>query len=353
MLSEKALNAVYAKVKAKFGKRIKEKEFIEMASLGSVGDIADYLRTKTKFGDTLSNFTSAVWHRGNLERLLRKSSLLENINLCSYEKKVGRHLFRYLLLKSEIDELIKFLRYLAAGHPEEYILLMSYTVNRFVELDLKKLGSVRSKNELMVFLGGTIYEKYLLSMLRDSKNDEINITDIEARLDRMLFETALEIVNEGFSGSQKEELLSLLTLKAELSDIETIFRVKSYYNQGADYIRTLLIGVRGLLTRAQVNEMLEAKDGNAVMDVLRTTRYAKYFKDFDGFTAGRVADKILLQKLTRLIHFSLHPATVMLSYIMYLDIEIDDITHVIEGVRYQLSQEEIVKMLLIAENRRG
>ena len=51
----------------------------------------------------------------------------------------------------------------------------------------------------------------------------------------------------------------------------------------------------------------------------------------------------------RHIHYSIHPMVVLVSYIILMDVELDDIINIIEGIRYGMPPEEIKPMLVLLD----
>ena len=347
-----AAAAVYAKARTRFGERITPEQFVAMASMGSVGEVADYLKSNTKFRPELSEYSSSVWHRGNLEKMLKKHSLLDVYTLCSYEKSVGRHLFEFTMRQKEIDELITFMQYLSAGEAERYMIDVSYTFNRLSELDLIKLGEIRSPGELLEFLKPTRYYKYIAELITP---DGYDITEVELALDKAMYLDACSVIKEEYPSDEAEELLSLISLKTELMDLEMLFRLLRYYKDEGERLRPCLVGVPALLRSDELKALKNAEDAGEFMDLLKKTRYGRFLKsgEFKAEDMLRFGYEVLLRKSVKNIHFSRNPATVMLSYIFYLDTELLDLTHVIEGVRYGLAEDEIKKLLCIYNYERG
>jgi V/A-type H+-transporting ATPase subunit C len=56
---------------------------------------------------------------------------------------------------------------------------------------------------------------------------------------------------------------------------------------------------------------------------------------------------MLFKSSSKNIHFSTSPPVVMLSYFYALDIEIDNLIRIIEGVRYKIEPDIILKSLII------
>ena len=78
-------NALSAKARAKFGKRLTLQNYNELLACQSVGEAALYLKSRTYFGPFLSEVRSVDVHRGRIEELLRRKSFEDYSSLCVFE----------------------------------------------------------------------------------------------------------------------------------------------------------------------------------------------------------------------------------------------------------------------------
>ena len=90
-----ASNAITAKVRAKFGARLTDQNYRDMMALGSVAEVASYLKTRTKYAAALNDIRESAVHRGNLERLLNEYYLTEMSALCRFERTKWPPLLRF------------------------------------------------------------------------------------------------------------------------------------------------------------------------------------------------------------------------------------------------------------------
>lgn len=346
MSSTKASNAVLAIARAKFGKRITAEDLMRMASLTGVAEVAEYLK-KTRFAEEMEKSGVTQWRRGSLEAVLKKQSMAEIYDLCGFEKKIGSPVLSLYVMELEVDEIISFVRFLAAGQPEKYIYTMPPEVRELAGIDLVAMSQIQTGEELTDFLSE--YELYrpALQTIRKAENGQINLTPLEAGLDRIVYRKSLEILKENFSGNELIQLQVLVKLKAEAGDIETIYRAKRFFGETPDMIRTLMVGDGALLNKRQTDRLIHAENTEEFCRILRETAYGRYLTGEGEPESFSFTLQVLFERLIRCIHFSSCPAAVTLAYISYLSIEQKNIIHIIEGVRYGLPAEEIVKTLHI------
>lgn len=341
----KAATAILTKARAKYGRRLTDKDYKNLVSLTSVADIASYLKGSTHYSHALNNIQESAIHRGNLEKLLVKSILTDINDICRFERSVGEHMFEYVLNKGEIEELLNFIGLLAAGRPEEYILDVPLSFNHYSKLDLLKLSGIKTFDEFMAFIASTKYGKVLKSMTLD-KDGQVDITLIESALDRLLYKETFAMLKKSGFGDKDNELTHLFSLKCELSNLRRMYRGKRFYGVTSDVMKAQLIGISCLLSKRKLEELLMSNNAVEFLKVLKTTRYAKYISMYDPENIDHFANQVLLHYCIKKIRFSTSPAMVMACYVHALEAEVNNVTNIIEGVRYNLPPDRIDEMLI-------
>lgn len=339
--------AILTRVRAQYGKRLRESDYLEMASCKSVPDAAAFLRERTAYGPFLS-WGDSIPTRGLLEYQLRKALLERSAALCGFGTAGAADLRDYVLLRNSVNELIGFLRFLAAGQPERYVLsslLLPQTVSKF---SLQGLSQVKSREELIECLRGTYFEKILTPVLRTG--DGVDLPLAEAILDRSVY----EYMEKTFSShADAGALKEILFLKAELSDAELLYRAKTYYGMSPALLRAMLSGFRLRLSGAELEDMLNAPSGEDVLRIFLAGRYGKEVQKKDLETVGNWADRFLPDLLRKRIHFSADPSVVLFAYLNWLELEVKNLIYVIEGVRYRLPPAQIRELLLLPGTERS
>ncbi len=349
-MSNLAENAVYAKVRTRFGNRIDSNLFVQLSQSGSVLSAVEILK-QTKYKNVLTLYKESVWHRGSLERLLKNHSFLDIESLCNYEKSLGKDLFYIVMLEYEINEILFFTRLLLAGKSENYGLYVSFELNRFTDIDLVALSRVKTVNELREFLRPTRYKKYVNEFL---KNDSIDISALELALDKAYYTKSVEKIKKAFSGDVKKELLYIFSFKAEYLDLCFIYRMLKFYPDDLKTMRFSTTGVLAELKEDEQKALFFAETKEEFESILKTTAYGKNQESYASVpNLLENAYKKFVKRLIKNIHFSSSSAVVLLSYILYLGAEAEDLTHVIEGLRYSLDQNEILNMLTIYNAERS
>ena len=69
-------SGIVTKVRAMEARLLKPEQFVEIANLSSVPEIADYLRKNTAYAAVLDTLTEDQIHRGNIEKVLTQSLIM-------------------------------------------------------------------------------------------------------------------------------------------------------------------------------------------------------------------------------------------------------------------------------------
>lgn len=344
-----ASTAVLVKSRAKFGKRLTDKDYDDLLSCRSMGDIVTYLKSNTHYNVSLEGIHEAAVHRGNLEALLKRSMYDDFANLCSFERSVGEHYFEYLLLKSEIDQLLLFFRYFTAGTPQSFPFALPDFFKHSSKLNVAELTHAKSFNEIMNILKPTRFYKVLIPFKPRSENDPPDFTLMESALDRYLYDQTKKLCKKYFSGNTQKELMTIFGAQAELDNIRRIYRSKKYYDTTADELKALMNEQRLYLTKRALNDLLEAKDEKDVISLLKKTRYRLSLEKYEYLYIDDFARRFIFGYCRKKMHFSKEPAVVMASAINLSETEIYNITNIIEGKRYGVERDVIKAMLILDE----
>lgn len=348
MHSNKASNAVLTMVRAKFGRRITVSMLNNMASLHSVSELAEYLRTNTRFSNAMEQSGITDWHRGSLEAVLNTADISEIYQLCNFEKKVGSPVFQIFCMRFEADEIFKFLRFFFAGRPEEYILSVLPTAKKTVQIDLDALAQVKSKQQFLKFLNRYELYRKLANSVRGDENDFSFMAGFEANLDRLVYQESCNILKRRFSGKDLELLLRIVSVRYEITDIQTIFRAKFMYNESPDLIKSLLVSEPAYVSKSTLNRLIQCGQKEEFLSILSGIKYFKNIKvDEDNLFLS--ARRQMLAQALNCVHFSGCCAAVTLAYIDYIEIERQNIIRIIEGIRYGFEKEQIMNDLIVKQ----
>ena len=115
-------------------------------------------------------------------------------------------------------------------------------------------------------------------------------------------------IKKNFKGKEQKELLDILSTSIELINITKIYRFKKYFKESNETIKNSLYLEHCRMSSSMLDTLIEARSAKELMELLANSKY-----------------KLYLQK-----------------------VEVDNLKHIIEGIRYGRDASSIEEMLIFA-----
>ena len=341
-------NVILAKTRAMYGSCLKKQNYADLLACHRVGEIAAYLKQNTAYAAVLQDINETTIHRRHLEALLKRKLFLDYASLSRYDLTVGTHLSDYLIQQGEITQIEQCLRLMSVGRTNEFYLSMPLFFTGHSKLDYLKMSRSKNYEELLEALSGTPYHK-ILELYRPDESGRIRLTEIENALYNRLVETLYAIIDET-KGELHKQLISLCGSQVEAQNVSRIIRMKTYFHASPDTIRANLLPWGRSIPRRLIDGMLEADSAEEVLRIYYGTTAGRQIPEDQRPFVHDLYHRAPYFNARHYIHFSSYAMVVMISYVIITEVEVDDITNIIEGVRYGLTPEEIKPMLVLVEH---
>lgn len=340
----KAANAILAKTRAMYGKRLTDKDYSNLLNSKNVPEVMSYLKSHTKYGKLLTKVSENDVHRGQLELILRQQLFYDFAALCRYEITAGEHFSTYLIQRTEIEQIMHFLMLLGADKPNDYLYSFPTYFESHTKINLAAFSKATSYEDFLSTLEHTQYYKLLLPY--KPKNEEpLNMPGIENTLYTHLYKNIFEIIDNYIKGKEKDELRMLFNNNVDLINFVRILRLNKYYSFNGDKIKEQLLPY-GTLKDRQITEMCNAESSKEIFAIMGSTHAGRQISKIEYNYAGEISVRGRYHLSRKNIHFSSNPVVVMLSYIFMEEIELSNVINIIEGVRYQISADKIKDILI-------
>ena len=168
--SGKASNAVLAKARALYGRRLRAEDYRRLTDCHTMTELANELKALPLYANTLAEVNPTYARRAQLENLLRQSQYERFDSLCRYDRSAGSSVYQYLTLCCEVDELTAALRCLDAGRPGDYLYRLPDFLEQRCSIDLYALAKATDLQSLLAAVQGTPWAK-VLAPLANAKPD--------------------------------------------------------------------------------------------------------------------------------------------------------------------------------------
>lgn len=334
-------NAVIAKARSKYGRRLSAKDYSSLVKSDSVAEIVRYLKTYTEYRRYLTRVSGDI-HRGQLEHILRENNFENFLSLCRYIRS-DSPVSAYIIRKTEINELIKYLTLLAGGRPVEYFFSLPLYFNEHTDLPLDKLLGAHSYASMLELLGNHPYRKALEKHM-PADISEIDLAAIEDELEIYSLGELYTAVSKSKNKAERIGLTSLIDTLCDYNNYSRIMRLKRYYHLSNTAVREHLLPF-GALSGRRLDSLLTKESYEEVRAALARTPVGRRAQNID--IDSEMAVKGRYDKCRHELYFSTNPEVVLLAYYIVSETELKNIITIIEGVRYSMPPQSIREMLIL------
>ncbi len=339
-----AANAIIAKARAMYGKRLREKDYQSLLGCSSVGEVMSYLKTHTRYSTVLNNMSERDVHRGQLESVLKRLLIQEFAQLSHYEIATGESFSQYLINRAEVEQLSHFLMLLSSGNADRYVFDLPSHLEAHTKIDLKLLAKAENYDDFLAALEGSKYKR-LLSPFKPTDGEAPDVPKIENALYADLYSNLFEIIDKHTSGAEKKGLTDMFSTDIDLKNFVRILRLQKYYQMKPDEIKEHLIPGGSIKDRI-LDEMCAAGSAKELFAIAAQTSVGKRIAKMEYSYAGEIDRRGRYNYTRRQIRFSTIPTVVMMSYFTLGQTELNNIINIIEGVRYKVDPDTIKKLLI-------
>ena len=342
------LNAVLAKARAMYGKRLTGQDYAELVNCHSLGELLNTLKTQTNYAQALEAATTDIGV-AQIEELLRMHVLRQAETLCRYEISVGENLYRYFIVRNDIKQILSMIRLLIIGKPEKYLLDLPPFFNKHTELDLYELAAARSFKELVGALDGSPYKKIVEPFAADYDKRGMYII-IEARLNKYLRQLLLKIINRGNSEKGRQQIHDIINYMQDMETIVNIYRLIRLADADSDMIKDYIDTEFTNFSSKEIKLLVNAQKARDMFSLISETCYSKDFARVDFSYLEDAVQKLMYRRFSREIRYYTNATAVVFCYIFLAENEVRNIIHIVEGIRYGNPPEKISAMLVGAED---
>ena len=339
------LNATVAKMHAVYGRRLRQEDYNALLSCTSVSDAADYLKRSTYFSKVLENVNTESIHRGNLENILRRSLMERYFQILRFEKIAENEFYNFIIIKTEIDEILICILHLNAGTSDHINTLPIY-MNKYTSFNLMELAKVGSYAELLALTEKTPYSAILKKYQPDEKG-HIDYPALELELNTYYSRRLAESLKL-FGGETEKRLRDFIGSQIDIKNIINSYRMKRFFNADAEDIRSRMIPIYMRISQQKMDELYNARDDKEFMQRFSQTYYGREIaaKGFDMSDPETALIRFRYLQIKRAFSRSTAAPECFYTFIQLADIEVKNIIRIIEGIRYSLPTKEISELII-------
>ena len=338
-------NATVAKVMAIYGKRLKAQDYNEMMNKQSVADVAEYLKKNTYYSELLSSIDTHTIHRGMLENLLRRSVFETYIKITGFENISKQEFYNYKIIQTEINEILRCIRFINAKS-DKLITDVPIYINNMTSFDLIELAKITDFGNLLEFLRKTPYYDVLKNITTDSEGR----ADV-AKCENLLRTYYTERLKKSFhfKKSDVKQLTFLLETDIDLINVINSYRLTAYFDESVDEIKKNMLPFYGRLSDEKQREIYSAPNSEEFIKRFSKTYYGKQMVEH-GYDLNDLEQSTqkLRHKYTKMtLKRSTAAPLSVYAFMFLLEIEVQNIIRIIEGIRYGMDVNKIASLIIM------
>ncbi len=333
-------SAVAAKLKAIEGTRLKEEDYEELLSKNTVQEIYTLLASHSSYREVLSGLTRSQLHRSEIEKRLRHEMLREYGRVYHFMDLNRKRMLEFWFYRREIEFLKRGLRHLFNHETNEWIEdedEFEEFFKRHTKLDCNMIETAETLDKLIEACRNTRYA----DMLRRAQNIGADYFTTSMVLDKSYYMGVWKAKDKYLSGEDRRLFADAFGIEMDMNNILWIYRGKKYFNMPPETIYTL-IPHRYKLSEEDLRSMISAATADEVVAAAQKTPYKSLFDGLDeGFFPEENMNRIHRKKALGVLSSAPESMAAVYAYFNLKEIEIYNITTLIESIRYSLDKQTI------------
>lgn len=333
-------SGITTKIRAIRGKMLKQEQFLELAECGSVAEVLEYLKNTEAYQDLFSTMDTKDVHRGNIEKLLKKSYYSDYEKLYRFADVEQRKYLDLFFKKFELTFLKACLRNICRTDSEDR---SAKEISEFLQKHSKlDMAALQSETTMEGFVERLKKTEYYDPLKRVLTGEQRTLFHYEAALDLLYFTRFWKEKSKFFKGIDVQILNRAFGYKIDILNMQWIYRSKRYYQLSDAEIYSFLLPITYRLTKQDITRMVEAADAKSFLTAIQRTAYYRIYPDISGETLEDMYIYLLDN-----VHDSdgyKHPYSVAIlnSYLYRKEYEINKIITIMECIRYSVDRQDMM-----------
>ncbi len=339
-------SGINAKIKAMKRMLLSEEAFRELASLTSVEAVGLWLFEHPAYKKAIETIHGEEIHRSPLERRITLSLVDDFTKIYNF---IGDYSIKEYLAAFYTKHTTNILKMLMSTIYDERNIEYSQTELTLLlndkSLDVSRLANSKDIGAFLSNLSNTQYS-FLLKL------QEQNIFTLEMQLD-LNYYLKLWKLTKSLKGKNQSVMKHIIGTEIDLRNITWVYRFKTFYTLSPSFIYTYLVPINYRLKTTSIIKMTETKSRQELIEEILSTSYGKLYEK-ENRNGGNFNEDVEMVFKKKMHHIYKHPKEApqgsiseIVSYLHWKEVELSNLTSLIEGVRYKLSPETILQHLYL------
>lgn len=346
-MSQVQYGAVAAKVRAMYGNRLKREDYQRLAGMQNVSEVAAHLKTYPAYSDALAVLGPQEAKRRQVEEALSNDMMGEFFRILSFIGRQDADIMRSLVVKAELREIMRFMRLAEAGRAGEYTFSLPQYFNRYSKIRYNMLSTAVTYADMLEAVNETPYYP-VLQQLEIRASGFPDYTSVEIAIQSSFYRWAFSTIDRHYTGPVRDSLRKTIGIQVDMMNITAIMRLKRSFPKALenDNVYKYLIPASYRLKPALTKQLLGAADEEAMLSVLRSSTMEKLFPTGQSHEEiDRYYYNAMIPVYQRLLRNGSPDVSTPLAYLFLKELEIRNLTSLIECVRYNVPIEKTMSYM--------
>ncbi|MBR2742569.1 MAG: V-type ATPase subunit [Clostridia bacterium] len=329
-----------------YAKRITAEQFAEMKQKTTAEEIVAMLKAHKGYSDVLAEFSERDFDREALERKLSMTIEQDFGMLYRYTTQSDADLLKYFVIQNDVEQILKYVRLIQAKKTDTYSYEPTTFITHLSRLEFSKFKTCQTLDEFIESLSRSPYYNIMLPY---KAKEAFDYTHLEGALMTYLYKKFLKLIEDHKDSGVRKELSKFVKTLLDMKNFTNVLRCL-YVGQDRQSIYGYLLPFSSDASAKQlVNSMINAHSYEEGLAMLMDSRYKKYF-DTGADEGDKFIESYYLEyeyKFAKKTIAGLAPnVSLVVAYLVYKDLEVKNIIHLIEAKSYDLTNEETERFFI-------
>lgn len=337
-------NALITKIKTIHANDLKTDDYKELLKKRNISDVTAYLKKHPAYRDVLESIPEYAVNRSRLESLIRRQKFNHLMRVIKFLTMKEKSFYLLSLLHQEHEVLLAMIRSYISHEVYDVIADLPLYFDQYSKINFEAISKTSNMKELVEVLKDTKYQR-MLKPFEKLGNDDLKYYEFESLFESDYYKYAFDQIKLHFKGNLKNELENVFKSRIEMENMIKVYRLKKFYKVSDEEIKMMLVP-SNRISEQKLEMIIKIKDPNDIFKKIIELGQQQYIGDKDQIYLEYFGDHLRYHIANKLMYYASHPSKVFIGYMILSELEVTNLIHLIEGIRYQVPESEIRTMMV-------
>ena len=332
------------KIRAMQSRLVTDEQLEEIVQLPNVPQVTAYLKRTPEYQNIWSGLDENDLHRGQIEKLLKKSIFLNFSRLYHFANQEQRTFLSLYSKRYEIRVLKEIMTNLFDHRDTDPVDISPYRdfFKHHSKLDIDRLAACTNMDEFIAALKGN---DFFITLSQVNERGNATLFDFGMALDLSYFSQIWNVRKKLFKGNDLKQITKAYGEKFDMLNLQFIQRSKRCFQMEPAAIYALLVPMNYKLRKEEITTLVEAPTPEEFRRIFNGTYYGKKYEQLTVASLEEFYNYILRSILEQEARKDPYSVAVIYSYLYHKEHEVNRLTIALECVRYGVDPEQSLRYI--------